>query len=104
MRGLLIQNRIRVLIIDIFICLCSSIDEDEREEEEASGENLMELDRLLTADETRKLAESWKKRYSSEPSDRLVQADYQESLKCHEESIPESKTTFSTFLIKFSID
>ena len=71
--------------------MSSSIDEDEREEEEnASGENLMELDRLLTADETRKLAESWKKRYSSDPSDRHHQADYQESLKCHEESIPES--------------
>ncbi len=28
----------------------------------------MELDRPLTADETRRLAETWKKRYSTEPT------------------------------------
>lgn len=36
-------------------------------EEEPYDENLMELDRPLTADETRRLAESWKKRYSTDP-------------------------------------
>ena len=40
----------------------SSCDEDE--EEDGLSENGMELDRPLTSDETRRLAESWKKRYS----------------------------------------
>lgn len=44
-----------------------SSDDEEEEDEEESNENIMELDRPLTADETRRLAESWKKRYSTDP-------------------------------------
>ncbi|XP_046461046.1 F-actin-monooxygenase MICAL3-like isoform X11 [Daphnia pulex] len=68
----------------------SSSDDDEDDEEggeEVSNENLMELDRPLTADETRRLAESWKKRYSTEASDRNQQ-ECQEPLH---ESIPENE-------------
>ncbi len=45
----------------------SSDDVEGDEEEDAPGEDIMmELDRPLTADETRRLAESWKKRYSTD--------------------------------------
>ena len=44
----------------------------------------MELDRPLTAEETRRLAESWKKRYSTDPvaaaSDRNLDQHHQEVL------------------------
>lgn len=71
-----------------FIFIFSSSDDEgrEEEEEEASSENLMELDRPLTSDETRRLAESWKKRYSTDPAERN-QLDYQES---PQDTIPES--------------
>lgn len=46
----------------------------------------MELDRPLTADETRRLAETWKKRHLAEATDR-TQHEYRES---PHESIPES--------------
>lgn len=59
--------------------------DDEGREERVSSQNLMELDRPLTADETRRLAESWKKRYSAETADRN-QPDIQES---PQDSIPE---------------
>jgi hypothetical protein len=74
-------------IININYLVCSSDDDDDEEEaEEISNENLMELDRPLTADETRRLAESWKKRYSTEASDR----GQQECQESPHESIPES--------------
>ena len=57
-------------------------EEEEEEEEEEASENLMELDRPLTADETRRLAESWKKRYSTDPADRNHDSPH--------DSIPES--------------
>ncbi|KAI9560901.1 hypothetical protein GHT06_011855 [Daphnia sinensis] len=62
----------------------SSSDEDEDEE---GAENLMELDRPLTADETRRLAETWKKRHLAEATDR-TQHEYRES---PHESIPENE-------------
>ncbi len=80
------------VILNLNDLVSSSDDDDDDEEggEEISNENLMELDRPLTADETRRLAESWKKRYSTETSDRNQQ-ECQESLH---ESIPESKFRF----------
>lgn len=44
-------------------------DSDDNEQiVEALNENIIELDRPLTADETRRLAENWKKRYSTDGS------------------------------------
>jgi hypothetical protein len=83
--------------------LVSSSDDDEDDEEggeEVSNENLMELDRPLTADETRRLAESWKKRYSTEASDRNPQ-ECQEPLH---ESIPESTFRFRSYMHRINID
>ncbi len=67
--------------LDGLIRLFGDSSDDEGGEEEAS-ENLMELDRPLTADETRRLAESWKKRYSTDPADRNRDSPH--------DSIPES--------------
>ena len=48
--------------------------DDEEGDGSAEGE-AMELDRPLTADETRRLAETWKKRYSTDTSDKEVAAE-----------------------------
>ena len=82
------------MTINLNYVVCSSDDDDDEEgREEISNENLMELDRPLTADETRRLAESWKKRYSTEASDRNLQ-ECQES---PHETIPESTFRFKSY-------
>ena len=56
----------------------SSLDDSESSDnaqEEEGEDDAMELDRPLTADETRRLAESWKKRYSTDPGVKTVPED-----------------------------